>query len=186
MYLRSPASVHFSKEISHLQNLSSWSIVGLSMTNPYEEILRGESLLRRGPGLRHELIAGRLHALVSQSAATLPNVRVLPPRSVIEICPGTLLRPDLVLVTAPTGKPWLIAEVVDKVDHHPDTVTKKDIYEDVRLPRLWMVDPRYDIVEVYHGSRYGLSLHCILANRDALTEALLPKMNVGMAELFAD
>jgi len=29
-------------------------------------------------------------------------------------------------------------------------------------------------------------LHCILANRDALTEALLPKMNVGMAELFAD
>jgi hypothetical protein len=156
------------------------------MTNPYEEILRGESLLRRGPGLRHELIAGRLHALVSQCAATVPNVRMLPPRSVIEICPGTLLRPDLVLVTAPAGTPWLIAEVVDKVDHHPDTVTKKDIYEDVRLPRLWMVDPRYDIVEVYHGSRYGLSLHRILANRDALTEALLPEMNVGMAELFAD
>ena len=173
-------------EISHLKNLSSRSILGLSMTNPYEEILRGESLLRHGPGLRHELIAGRLHALVSRSAAALQNARVLPPRSVVEICPGTFLRPDLVLVTAPTEKPWLIEEVVDKVDHHPDTVTKKDIYEDVHLPRLWMVDPRYDIVEVYHGSRYGLSLHCILANRDALTEALLPEMNVGVAELFAD
>jgi Uma2 family endonuclease len=90
------------------------------------------------------------------------------------------------LVTAPTGRPWLIAEVVDKVDHHPDTVMKKDIYEYVRLPRLWIVDSRYDNVEVYHGSRYGLSLHCILTNRDALTETLLPELNLGMAELFAD
>jgi len=156
------------------------------MTSPYEEILRGESLLRHGPGMRHELIAARLHALVSRSAATISTALVLPPRSVIEICPGTFLRPDLALVTAPTGKPWLIAEVVDKVDHHPDTVMKKDIYEDVRLPRLWMVDPRYDNVEVYHGSRYGLSLHRILTNRDALTEALLPELNLGMTELFAD
>ncbi len=156
------------------------------MTNPYEEILRGEALLRHGPGLRHELIAGRLHALVSRIAARLSTARVLPPRSLIEICPGTLLRPDLALVTAPTGKPWLIAEVVDKVDHHPDTVIKKDIYEDVRLPRLWMVDPRYGNVEVYHASRYGLSLNRILANRDALTEALLPELNLGMTELFAD
>lgn len=156
------------------------------MTDPYEEILRGESLLRHGPGLRHELIAGRLHALVCRSAATLLTARVLPRRSVVEICPGTLLRPDLALVTAPTGKPWLIAEVVDKVDHHPDTVMKKDIYENVRLPRLWMVDPRSHNVEVYHASRYGLSLHCILANRDALTEALLPEFNLGMTELFAD
>ena len=156
------------------------------MTNPYEEILRGESLLRHGPGLRHEIIAGRLHALVSRSAATLSTARMLPRRSVIEICPGTLLRPDLALVSASTGKPWLIAEVVDKVDHHPDTVLKKDIYHHVRLPRLWMVDPRYDNVEVYHASPYGLSLHCVLAHRDALTEALLPDLHLAMTELFAD
>src|SRR6185369_9594839 len=77
-----------SDEISHLQRRSSWAIFRRSMTNPYEEILRGESLLRHGPGMRHELIAGRLHALVSRSAATLSTARVLPPRSVIEICPG--------------------------------------------------------------------------------------------------
>jgi Uma2 family endonuclease len=156
------------------------------MTDPYEEILRGESLLRHGPGMRHELIAGRLHALVSRSAAMLSTARVLPSRSVIEICPGTLLRPDLALVTASTGEPWLIAEVVDKVDHHPDTVMKKDIYQDVRLTRLWIVDPRYDHVEVYHSSRYGLSLRCILGSRDALIEALLPELNLRLTDLFAD
>jgi len=154
------------------------------MSVDYEEIVRGETFLRRGPGERHERVCERLYAHVSRSASNVATTRVLPPRTVIELCPGTLLRPDLTLVTAATGKAWLIAEVVDTVDHHPDTVMKKAIYEDARLPRLWMVDPRYDNVEIYHGSPYGLALQRILANRDLLTEALLPGLNLGMAELF--
>jgi len=154
------------------------------MSADYEEIVRGESILRRGPGQRHELICQRLHSRVSASAAAVGTTRLLPPRSVIELCPGTLWRPDLTLVTAATGKAWLIAEVVDTVDHHTDTVMKKSIYEDARLPRLWMVDPRYDNVEVYHGSPYGLALQRILANRDPLTELLLPDLSLVMAELF--
>jgi len=112
--------------------------------------------------------------------------RLLPPRTLIELSSGTLIRPDLTLVTAATGKAWLIAEVVDAVDHHADTVIKKGLYEDVRLPRLWMVDPRYNNVEVYHGSPYGLALHRILANRDQLTETLLPDLALAMGDLFED
>src|SRR6266566_7937364 len=156
-----------------------------SMNRSYEEIVRGESLLRHPPGARHEMVCERLHLQVSLSAAAVATTRLLPPRTVIELAPGTLLRPDLTLVTAATGKAWLIAEVVDTVDHHPDTVMKKAIYEDARLPRLWMVDPRYDNVEVYHGSPYGLALQRILANRDLLTEALLPSLSLAIAELFA-
>ena len=154
------------------------------MSQSYEEIVRGESFLRRPPGARHELICERLHARVSTSAAALASTRLLPTRSVVQLATGTLLRPDLTLVTAATGKAWLIAEIIDTSDHHPDTVMKKAIYEDVRLPRLWMVDPRYDNVEVYHGSPYGLALQRILANRDLLTEALLPELTVAMPELF--
>ena len=154
------------------------------MSGDYEEIVRGESVLRRGPGQRHEIICERLHSQVSLSAAALATTRILPPRTVIELCPGTLLRPDLTLVTAATGKAWLIAEIVDTVDHHSDTVVKKAVYEDARLPRLWMVDPRYDNVEVYHGSPYGLALRQILANRDLLTEALLPRLSLAITELF--
>ena len=154
------------------------------MSHSYEEIVRGESLLRHAPGARHEILCEMLHAQVSLTMATVKTSRLLPPRTVIELCPGSLLRPDLTLVTAATGKPWLIAEVVDTVDHHPDTVIKKTLYEDVRLPRLWIVDPRYNNVEVYHGSPYGLALHRILANRDLLTETLLPEFTLAMAELF--
>ncbi len=155
------------------------------MSHPYEEIVRGEALLRHAPGRRHELVCELLHSCLSLSMATAKATRLLPPRTVIELCPGTLLRPDLTLITVATGKPWLIAEVVDTVDHHSDTVIKKAIYEDVRLPRLWMVDPRYDNVEVYHGSPYGLALQRILANRDLLTEPLLPELTLAMTELFA-
>lgn len=154
-----------------------------SVSGFYEEIVRGEMLRRLAPGERHEQICLRLHESVRQSL--VPTTRLLPPRTIVELSPGTLVRPDLVLVTALTGKPWLIAEIVDSYDHGSDTVTKKMIYEESRLPRLWMVDPRYDNVEVYHGTPYGLSLREMLAGRQALTEKLLPEFHVKVADLFS-
>ncbi|MCI0748334.1 MAG: Uma2 family endonuclease [Verrucomicrobia subdivision 3 bacterium] len=152
------------------------------MTGFYEEIVRGESLKRLPPGRRHELICEKLHEIVGRSMVA--SSRLLPPRSIIELVPGTLLRPDLVVVTALTHKPWLIAEVVDSTDHGSDTVTKKMVYEETGLPRLWMVDPRYNNVEVYHGTPYGLSLRHMLAGRQVLTEKLLPELQLPLTELF--
>jgi len=65
-------------------------------------------------------------------------------------------------------------------------VMKKQIYEERNIPRLWMVDPRYDNVEIYHGSQYGLMLKGILAGKETLTEQLLPALNVSVAELFRE
>lgn len=48
-----------------------------------------------------------------------------------------------------------------------------------------MIDPRYDNVEVYHGSEYGLMLKGILAGRESLTEKLIPEFQIIIATLFA-
>lgn len=154
------------------------------MSDAYEEIVLGESILRYPPAARHEAVCRRLHERVSASLAGLTTSRLLPARTVVQISPGTLLRPDLVLVTRATGKPWLVAEVVDSEDHHPDTVTKKTSYEDARLPRLWMVDARFNNVEVYHATAYGLALQHILGGREMLEEKLLPDLHLGIADLF--
>lgn len=154
------------------------------MSEPYEEIIEGETLLRRPPGSRHETICARLHELVASSLANVSSTRLLPPRCIVQITPGTMLRPDLALVTTATGKLWLIAEIVSSDDHRPDTVLKKQIYEELNIPRLWMVDPRYDNVEIYHGSQYGLALKQILAHREVLAESALPNFGVAMADLF--
>lgn len=155
------------------------------MSDPYEEVLAGEFTLRLPPGPRHELICSRLHAAIQASVANFPGIKLLDRRSQIRVNQFTALRPDLALVATATGKLWFALEVVSSEDHHADTVIKKQIYEDLKVPRLWMVDPRYDNIEVYQATDYGLKLNGILAGGDVLSEKLLPEFQLVVAELFA-
>src|SRR5512133_3887801 len=140
------------------------------MSQAYEEHLNGSPLVRPPPGVRHELICSRLHRVIHASVANLASTRLLPPRTPVRLSPETVICPDLSLLANATGKLWLAAEVISSEDHAADTVVKKQIYEELKLPRLWMVDPRYDNVEIYPGSQYGLVLKSILAGNEILVE----------------
>lgn len=155
------------------------------MSEPYEELLDGGTVLRLPPGARHEAICARLHALVNASVANVKSTCLLAPRTRVELSSNHAVCPDLALITVATGKLWLAVEIIDSDDHRLDTVVKKQIYEEVRVPRLWMVDPRYDNLEVYHSNDYGLALKGIMAGREVLTETLLPELQITVAELFA-
>ncbi len=154
------------------------------MSQPYEETLNGTPLVRPPPGTRHEVICRRLHECIHASVANLASTRLLPPRSQVRLSHETVVCPDLSLVTVATGKLWLAAEIVSSEDHAPDTVIKKQIYEEFKLPRLWMLDPRYDNVEVYHATQYGMALKEILAGSEILVERLLPEFQLTVRELF--
>ena len=144
------------------------------MSQAYKETLNGTPLLRSPPGARHERICRRLHESFTPAWRTwrapicCPRARTSasrpdnpgPPRSL----PGHLSHQQV----------WLAAEIVSSDDHAPDTVLKKQVYEEIRLPRLWMIDPRYDNVEIYHASQYGLVLKDILAGSEILTETSCP------------
>ncbi len=155
------------------------------MSEPYEEIFAGEVTLRLPPGQRHELICSRLHTAMKATVANITSTRLLEPRTTVEMAHDTRLCPDLALVTVANNKLWLAAEIVSSEDHHADTVIKKELYETNNVPRLWMIDPRYGNVEVYHATPYGLALRSILAGREVLSEELLPEFALTMAELFA-
>lgn len=155
------------------------------MSDPYEEIVNGERVLRLPPRVRHEEILARLHKRVAGAVIGLVTTKLLAPRTRLAFSAENSFCPDLALVTAATDKVWLVAEVISSDDHHADTVEKKSIYEELKLPRLWMIDPRYDNVEVYHGTPYGLSLKRVLAGRELLTEGLLPGFQFAIHELFA-
>src|SRR3989475_6987736 len=122
------------------------------MRERYEEIVEGETYWRKPPAARHELTCSRPRDLIATSLADISTTRLLPRRSVVQIASGTIVRPDIALVTIATGKIWLVAEIISSDDHRPDTVMKKQLYEELNIPRLWMIDPRYDNVEVYHRS----------------------------------
>lgn len=163
--------------------LNRWFANGVSL--PYEEILDGTTLPRSAPGVRHELICERLHAAMMGSVANLGSAQLLAPRTKIRVAHSTFICPDLAVITAATGKLWLAVEIVHTGDHHADTVIKKEVYEHVRVPRLWMVDPRYDNVEIYHSTEFGLALKGILAGSEVLGEKLIPEFQIVVAELFA-
>jgi Uma2 family endonuclease len=156
------------------------------MSQSYEEILEGATLPRSAPGDRHEKICARLH---DKMAAGINNgqtgTQLLTPRTAIKVSHITKLCPDLALVTAATGKLFLAVEIISRDDHQTDTVTKKEIYEKIRVPRLWVVDPRYDNVEVYHSTEWGLALKGILAGSEVLSDKLIPQFQVTITDLFA-
>lgn len=154
------------------------------MTEPYEEILEGEANLRLPPSHRHEVICWRLHERVAASMTGVSAAKLLPVRAKVEVSRTNHFCPDLALVTTAGNKLLLAAEIISSEDHNFDTVIKKGIYEQVKVPRLWMIDPRYNNVEVYHGNEYGIALKHILAAQEALTEALLPEFRYVVGDLF--
>ena len=155
------------------------------MSRAYEEVLEGGTLPRSAPGDRHEVICARLHREVAASINGMTTVQLLPPRMKVQISTTSMFCPDLALITTATKKLFLAVEIVNRDDHKADTVTKKEIYEQARVPRLWMVDPRYDNVEVYHSLEFGLQLKGILAGNEVLEDKLLPQFRITIAQLFA-
>ncbi len=122
---------------------------------------------------------------MAASVANFSGTQLLAPRTKIQLSRATAICPDLALIAAATGKLWLAVEIVQTGDHHADTVVKKEIYESARVPRLWMIDPRYDNVEIYHSTEFGLVLKGILAGSEILSEKLVPEFQFVIAELFA-
>ena len=161
------------------------------MNEAYEELIAGQRVLRRPPTSLHETLVARLHRLVGQSLPLNSTLRLLAPRSELELDGHSVLRPDLAIVRMGPrmDEPqrvqlYLVAEVLQPGDHHVDTVDKKQVWTDGRLPRLWMIDPRYLNVEVYGCNETGFTLLQILANHHALTDPYLPGFNYSMSALF--
>jgi Uma2 family endonuclease len=160
------------------------------MSEAYEEVIQGEMVSRRPPPLAHETLVNRLHALVAAGLGPNAALQLLPPRASLQLADDCILRPDLTVVrTAPelagSARLYLVAEVLLPGDHHLDTFVKKQLWSDLRLPRLWMVDPRYLNVEVYGLGEYGFTLEDILAHHHPLTDPELPGLGCSMDELFA-
>ena len=155
------------------------------MSKPYEEILDGATFPRSAPDPRHEAICDRLHAAVNASVANVSAALLLAPRTRIQVTRSTAIRPDLAVLTTATQKLFLAVEIITRGDHNADTVVKKEVYEQIKIPRLWMIDPRYDNVEIYHSTQFGLQLKGILAGSEILTESLLPEFQMVISELFA-
>jgi len=164
------------------------------MGEAYEETIDGARVGRRTQSGTHDLLVSRLHRLVADCLPLNSTLRLHPPQTGLILTDRLTLRPDLTLLRARRASgageviydAYLVAEVLQPGDHHLDTVVKKQLYADHRLPRLWMIDPRYLNVEIYAAGEYGFTLLDILANHHPLTDPHLPGLRCPMDTLFAE
>lgn len=156
------------------------------MPDPYEELIDGETFIRGPLNGPHELLCDRLHSWVSSHLPANSALKLLPRRTTLTLRAGTDICPDLALVRRDTNELYLAAEVLQPGDHHPDTVLKKQLYADCRAPRLWIVDSRYQNVEVYSTTKpVGFRLESILASNDTLSDAAVGGIAYPVADIFA-
>jgi len=155
------------------------------MPDPYEELIDGETFIRGPLNGPHEVLCDRLHAWVAGHLPANSALKLLPRRTTLTLRAGTDICPDLALVRRDNNELYLAAEVLQPGDHHPDTVLKKQLYSDCRAPRLWIVDSRYQNVEVYATSGIGFRLDTILAVNDSLTDAALSGGAYAIDAIFA-
>jgi len=154
------------------------------MSEPYEEIIEGERYVRFAPSPLHELICERLYTRIRDCITDCSPVKLLPIRSPLKFKQNTTIKPDITLLTLKGLKIWLIVEIIDSADHKIDTVIKKAVYEEIKPPRLWIVDPRYDNIEIYHQTPYGIALQHIHCNKEKITDISLPGFEMTVYDLF--
>ena len=155
------------------------------MPDPYEELIDGETFIRGPLNAPHELLCARLHSWVASHLPANSVLKLLPRRTTVTLRPGPDICPDLALVRRDNHELYLAAEVLQPGDHHPDTVLKKQVYADCRAPRLWIVDSRYQNVEIYATGTAGFRLEWILASHESLTDAALSAGSYRVADIFA-
>ncbi|MFA6959872.1 MAG: Uma2 family endonuclease [Opitutaceae bacterium] len=155
------------------------------MSDPYQELIDGETFIRGPLNGPHELLCDRLHAWVASHLPPNSVLTLLPRRTTLKLRPGTDICPDLALVRRDDTRLYLAVEVLQPGDHHTDTVLKKQLYSDCRAPRLWIVDSRYQNVEIYATGAAGFRPESIRAAHEMLTEPALGNIPYPVADIFA-
>lgn len=158
------------------------------------QLIRGEVVVNQ-PALLHQLVLGRIHALL------LAWVEAEPGRGMVGLPVAVRLdeelyapdvwwlresrRPDLAARRLEEA-PDLVVEVRSPSTWRYDVGVKRATYEQFGAAELWLVDTAAASVLVYRRSEPGAGFDVALelAGDDPLTSPLLPGFTVATAHLF--
>lgn len=160
------------------------------------ELIDGELLVSKAPGLIHQETLGRLfYRLVDYLMASPIGRLILNPGIVFDDYNGVI--PDLVFVSSerehiitPRGlidAPNLVVEIVSPGEKNSerDRVLKRQLYSRRGVREYWVVDPEIRTIEVYRLQENVLVLVATLHEGDMLTSPLLPEFSCTVTEIFA-
>ena len=163
------------------------------------ELIDGEHYVTPSPNLRHQAIAGRIYLAIGTWLRAHPTGRIFfAPLDVI-LSRFDVVEPDLLYVSnerAPdllsgqwvTGAPDLVIEIGSPGTRRRDETIKLELFERWSVREYWVVDPDSDAIRVYlrSGDRLARAAELSAGGGGVLTTALLPGLEIPLADVFAD
>jgi Uma2 family endonuclease len=162
------------------------------------EIVDGELLVSRQPGLYHQMLCLRLGgALDAWDVRTGAGVAAVAPGIIFE--EDVDVAPDLIWISQERlggaldtaghlhTAPNLVIEIVSPgaANVRRDREIKLRLYSRRDVREYWIVDAQQRQVAVYRRERRALVLAAILSESDVLSSPLLPDFSMSIAQLFA-
>ena len=164
------------------------------------ELIDGVHYVTASPNLRHQEVAGRLHAeiyLHLKGHREAGRVFIAPLDVVLSRY--DVVEPDVLFVAADQadvlteknlqGPPSLAVEVLSPSTRKRDARLKRDLFERTGVREYWLVDPELDTVQVFRrddGGKYRRTAELTAEDDHELTTPLLPGWTLRMRELFRD
>lgn len=125
--------------------------------NRYETV-HGELLVTPSPRLWHQWVLGRLYRVLNEYLDGVPAGVLLMSPADISWSHDTLVQPDLFVCDVEQARTldWknvtrllLVIEILSPSTARYDRFTKRRLYQEVRIPAYWIVDPDQHLVEVW-------------------------------------
>ncbi len=162
------------------------------------EIIDGEHYVTPCPNMRHQLLIGRLHFEIELFLRAHRGVgRIFFAPFDVVFTRWDVVEPDLLFIAAAQdeiltaknvqGAPALVVEVLSPGTRRTDEQAKRQLFDRGGVREYWMVDPDFNVVTVFRRQADGsFPLVAKLAHAEALTTPLLPGLEIGLTDLFAD
>jgi len=158
------------------------------------ELVEGELIVTRAPGVPHQLVVSNLILLIGPYLSRNPIGRIIPAPGVIFDEYNSVI-PDIVFLTnEQIGRagphiyeaPELAVEIVSpgKENARRDRVVKLQVYSKFKVKEYWVVDPVARTLEVYRLKAAALALAATLAGEDEVTSPVLPGLSFKVSEIF--
>lgn len=161
------------------------------------ELIDGEHLLTPSPNTRHQFVTSNLHRLLSGFVHTQGLGRVCTAPLDVVLSATDVVQPDLLFVASERldrfteahlrGAPDLAIEILSESTRRTDEITKRHLYERYGVAEYWIVDPVVETVKIFRlaDGRFHRGAELSLEAEDLLTTALLPGLEIPLAQIFA-
>ena len=163
------------------------------------ELIDGCHYVTPSPNVRHQVISGRLFALIWAYLDAHPIGHVFHAPLDVVLSDIDIVEPDLLYVSnaradaiiTPAharGAPDLVAEIASPGTRRRDETIKRRLYERDGVTEYWVVDPDIDVIRVYRrdGSMFGRPTELTREGGDVLTTPLLPELTLPLERIFKD